>query len=70
MTDVEVSYLKDDVRPPFLLDDVKGADFHRVKAQRMHNGSVFVLKNVIDFTTNQCWLLPDLQLAKADRREL
>ena len=70
MTDVEVSYMKEDARPPFLLDDVKGADFHRVKAQRMQNGSVFVLKNVIDFTTNQCWLLPDLQLAKVDRREL
>lgn len=70
MTDVEVSYMKDDLRPPFMLENVKGADFHRVKAQRMPNGSVFVLKNVADFTTNQCWLLPDLQLAKVDRREL
>src|SRR5204863_3682333 len=61
MTDVEVSYMKDDLRPPFMLDDVKGADFHRVRAQRMPNGSMFVLKNVFDFTTNQCWLLPDLQ---------
>jgi len=70
MTDVEVSYMKDDLRPPFMLDDVKGADFHRVRAQRMPNGSMFVLKNVFDFTTNQCWLLPDLQLAKVDRRNL
>jgi polygalacturonase len=70
MTDVEVSYLKDDVRPPFMLENVKGADFHRVKAQRMPNGFVFVLKNVVDFSANQCWLLPDLQLAKVDRKNL
>ncbi|MFL6467155.1 MAG: glycoside hydrolase family 28 protein [Pyrinomonadaceae bacterium] len=70
MTDVEVSYMKDDLRPPFMLDDVKGADFHRVRAQRMPKGPIFVLKNVVDFATNQCWLLPDLQLAKVDRRDL
>ena len=33
MTDVEVSYLQEDLRPPFILEDVKGAEFNLVKAQ-------------------------------------
>jgi polygalacturonase len=70
MTDVEMSYIKDDMRPPFMLEDVRGADFHRVKAQRQENGPMFVLKKVADFSTHQCWLLPDLQLEKADQRNL
>ena len=70
MTEVEVSYIKDDVRPAFMLEDVKGADFHRVKAQRMTNGFAFILKNITDFSANQCWPVPDIQLAKVDRKDL
>jgi polygalacturonase len=69
MSDVEVSYIKDDVRPAFMLDDVKGADFHRVKAQRIPNGSAFILKNVTDFRTNQCWPVRDVYFAKVDKQE-
>jgi len=70
MTDVEVSYIKDDMRPAFTLEDVNGADFHRVRAQRMPDGFAFVLKNVTDFRTNQCWPVPDIQLAKVDQKSL
>ena len=31
MRDVEVSYLKEDVRPPFWLNDVIGVDFQHIK---------------------------------------
>ena len=41
VTDVEVSFMKDDLRPPFILDDVKGADFHRIKAQHLPSGEMF-----------------------------
>ena len=70
MTDVEVSYMKDDARPPFMLEDVHGADFHRVKAQKMPETPFFVLKNVTDFHTNQCWPFPDLELEKVDQKSL
>jgi hypothetical protein len=70
MTDIEVSYLKDDARPAFILEDVNGADFHRVKAQRMPNGSGFVLKNVTDFSANQCWPVSDIRIEKVDRKDL
>jgi len=70
MTDVEVSYIKDDVRPPFVLDDVKGADFHRIKAQRNGTGPTFVLKGVSDFNTNQVWLVPDTRIEQAAQKNL
>ena len=70
MTDVEVSYIKDDARPPFVLDDVKGADFHRIKAQRNGTGPTFVLKGVSDFNTNQVWLVPDTRIEQAAQKNL
>ncbi len=33
MRDIEVSFLSDDARPAFILDDVKGADLKDVKGQ-------------------------------------
>ena len=70
MTDVEVSFLTNDARPPFLLSDVKGADFNRVKAQRTASGKTFVLRDVFDFNTNQVWLVPDTRLEQAKEKEL
>jgi polygalacturonase len=70
MTDVEVSYIKGDVRPPFILDDVKGADFHRVKAQKISPGPIFVLKGVSDFNTNQVWLVPDTRIEQVAQKNL
>ena len=70
MNDVEVSYITDDLRPPFVLTDVKGADFHRVKAQRLNNERIFVLKNVSDFSANQVWFVPDVRLDQVKEREL
>jgi polygalacturonase len=53
MTDVEISYMKEDARPPFVLFDVQGADLHRVKAQRMLDIPTFVLKNVEGLTVDE-----------------
>src|SRR4030095_8075473 len=43
MRDVEVSYLKPDVRPPFWLNDVAGVDFLHVKTQREKDIPTFVM---------------------------
>jgi polygalacturonase len=69
MTDVEVSYMKDDVRPPFFLSDVAGADFHRVKAQRTPLGKTFVLRDVTDFNTSQVSLVPDMRIDRVQSKE-
>ena len=70
MRDVEVSYLREDARPPFWLNDVIGVDFQHVKTQRSEGMPTFVLKNVADFNTHQCWPLPDTRLDRIDAKKL
>ncbi len=50
MRDVELSYLKTDLRPPFWMNNVAGANFMNVKAQREPGVPDFVTKNVTDFS--------------------
>src|ERR1700752_544566 len=68
--DVEVSYLKDDSRPPFWLNDVIGVEFNGLKAQRLADGPTFVLRNVSNFVINQSWPLADMRLDKVENRKL
>ena len=49
MRDVEVSYLSPDLRPAFVLNNVRGVEFINVKAQREADVPAFVLKNVTGF---------------------
>jgi hypothetical protein len=50
MNDVEVSYLKDDARPPFVLNDVKRAEFYFIRAQHGANVPTFTLKDIEEFS--------------------
>jgi hypothetical protein len=70
MSDVEVSYLKEEARPAFLLNDVKGADFFRVRAQRATGVPTFVLNNVTDFSAQQCGPVPDTRLEHIEAKKL
>ena len=70
MRDVEVSYIKEDARPPFILNDVKSVDFRHVKAQHAESVPTFDLKNVEDFSTRDCWPLPDLRLDRVATKKL
>jgi polygalacturonase len=70
MRDVEVSYLSSDQRPAFWLNDVSGAEFIHVKAQRETDIPTFVLKNISNFSLQQSWPLPDQRLERADTRKL
>lgn len=65
MDDVAVSYMKTEARPAFLLSDVKGADFSRVKAQRAPEAPTFILKDVEGFSLQQSRSLPDKRLERA-----
>ena len=64
MRDVELSYLKPDVRPPFWLNDVTGISFVNLRVQRESDVPSFVLKNVSDFSILQSWPLPDQRLER------
>jgi polygalacturonase len=62
MSDVEVSYLKDDARPPFVLNDVKRAEFYFLRAQRGTNVPTFTFKDVEDFIIQASHPLPDKRI--------
>jgi hypothetical protein len=64
LTNVELKLENDDFRPPFILEDVKGATFINVIAAHSEGVSSFVLKNVTDFSTVNCGTLPDKKINK------
>ena len=49
LNDVEAGFAKNDLRPAFVLQDVKHADFNNIKAQHAEQVPTFILKNVEDF---------------------
>ena len=69
LRDVEVSYLKEDLRPAFLMNDVSSVDLHNVKGQHAADVSTFVLKNVSDFNASQWWPFADTRLGKIDLKK-
>src|SRR5258708_4437981 len=70
LNNVEVVCIQEDARPAFAVQDVKGADFFRVRAQRASEGSTFALKNVADFSLSQSRPLPDTQLDNVVEKKL
>ena len=70
LNNVEVSYLKEDLRPAFVVVDVSNADFFHVKAQKAAGVSIFDLTNVTDFRAHQCPGVPDSYLERVDRKKL
>jgi hypothetical protein len=68
MRDVEVSYLKEDARPPFILTDVMGSNFLNLKAQHGESVPTFVLNKVENFNLQQSWPLPDTRIERAETK--
>ena len=69
LSDVEVSYLKDDARSPFILSDVKTADLRHIKAMHAGDTPSFLLKDVEDFSIQQSQPLPDTNIKKVRRQQ-
>ncbi|MES2454501.1 MAG: glycosyl hydrolase family 28-related protein [Bacteroidota bacterium] len=70
MTDVEVSYAKDDLRPAFILDHVTGADFQHIRAQQTPGTPIFLLNAVKNFNLFNSPQLPNTNLPEADKKQL
>ena len=70
MDNIQVSYLKEDLRPAFILDDVKNAEFRNVKAQHVADVPTFVLDTVEGFYTHDCRSVPDLRLESVKRQTI
>ena len=70
MDNIAVSYLKSELRPPFLLSDVKGADFFRIKAERATDAPTFMLKDVENFSLQESHPLPDKRMERVKQEKL
>ncbi|HTG91385.1 MAG TPA: glycoside hydrolase family 28 protein [Pyrinomonadaceae bacterium] len=69
LSNVEISYLSDEFRPPFWLEDVNGATFSEVTTQRAASVPTFVLRNVSNFTTQECKGIPNTHLDRVDQKK-
>ncbi len=70
MDNIEVSYMKPDARPAFVLNDVKHADFFRLRAQHAPDVSTFSLRDVEDFGVQQSADLPDKHIDRVKQGKL
>jgi hypothetical protein len=70
MHNVEVGFMKEDLRPAFVLDSVKAVDFQHVKARKATGVPTLVLLNVEDFSVHGSSMTPDAHVDKVDRKEM
>jgi len=67
---VEIEAAKPDGRPAFVLEDVRDADFFRIRTPVEADTPVFALHNVADLAVHMCRSVPDIQLPHAERSTL
>jgi hypothetical protein len=70
ISDVQIIPQEPDARPPIMLEDVKGAEFENVKAQRAAGAPMFVLRNVTGLKTHRVQGVADVDKDKADDGKL
>jgi polygalacturonase len=70
MNDIKILAQQPDARPVFVLDEVHGADFFRIKTPKTASVPTFVLKGVEDFRVSQSNAVPDTHLEKAENKNL
>jgi len=70
MSDITLKYLKEDVRPPFVISDAKVIDVNHVQMDRASSVPSIILRDVEDFSIRQSFPLQDLRLNKVSSRRL
>lgn len=70
MNDIELSYMKEDLRSAFILDHVDGADFQHIRAQKTDGAAIFMLDEVKNFNLFNSDQLPNTKLAEVDKKQL
>jgi polygalacturonase len=68
IADADIRSANPDLRPAFVLDDVKGADFNHVRWTAGAPGASFLLRDVSEFSTHRCDPVPDMHLDRVDER--
>jgi polygalacturonase len=70
MSGVKIDHLHDDARPAFVLEDVKHAEFGRIKAEADTGIPTFALRQVKDFSVSRSRPVPDTELGSAEKEEI
>lgn len=70
MHDVQISFMKEEPRPAFILDDVKGAILYDVQAQTGKDASTLILKNSSDIDLHSVKGVKDAVIKNADKKTL
>jgi polygalacturonase len=68
LSNIDLRYLSEDLRPTFVLDDIKNVIFNRVTARRTKDIPAFVLKNVSDFSAYECSGVTNVHLDRAEQK--
>ncbi len=69
LSNVEVGFMTEDLRPAFHLEDVRGATFRGVAAQKAADVPTFVLKNVEDFNVRDSRPVADTRVERAESKK-
>jgi len=69
LNDVEVSYMNEDFRPPFLLESMSQAELNNVKGQHASGVATLILKDVEGFTIHNSPFMKDAKLVKVRDRQ-
>lgn len=70
MHDIQVSFMKDDLRPPFILDDVKNAVFYDIQASRTAGAPAFLMKNVEAISIDKVNGVASTEIKSAETKKL
>ena len=69
LNNIEVGYMTEDLRPAFILWEVKGAGFQHLNAQHAQDVPTIALRNVEDLILHQCKGLSDTKLERVDQKK-
>jgi hypothetical protein len=70
LNNVELSFMKEDRRPAFVIDETEGVELAHVRAQKATGIPTVVLIDAKDFVVSGASSIPDIRLAAAAKREL
>ena len=70
MNDVSVTYLKEDARSPFIINDGKSIELRNIKAAHGAGVPVFILNDIENFSVRDSYPLDDLRLPSIKQRTI
>jgi polygalacturonase len=70
MAGIKIEHASEDLRPAFVVEDVDGADFGRIKVALTAGVPTFGLRDVRNFSLYRSKPVPDTDVASAEKREI